>query len=100
MENIIKLQPGDSLDIIFPENFTIDYETSVVDEKGMFRKLILTSPCTGMSAKRWGVQKTMDFYFYNNEMPDKFWFCKWRHLTPESQEKVKEFVKSYNYGED
>lgn len=97
MKYILDLCPGDSMDIRFPEGFTVDYETSILED-GEFIKKIETSVCTRMHAYFWDDDdhRCLDFYFYNDNISNSSWFAKQYYLTPESWKKVEEFVKD-NY---
>lgn len=97
MRATLNLYPGDSVDIHFPEGFTVDYETSVLDN-GKFVKNIETAVCTRMNAYYWDEDdhRCLDFYFHNDNIPGKGWFCKERHLTQESYNKVSDYVRE-NY---
>lgn len=100
MRATLDLRPGDSVNVYFPEGFTIDYETSVLDN-GKFVKKIETAVCTRMNAYYWDEDDhcCLDFYFHNDNIPGKGWFCKIRHLTQESYNKVSKYVRE-NYKND
>lgn len=86
-EQIADMRPGDSINVKFPEGFTIEYEkTKLVDDKWV--KVIETSPCTRMNVYYWDDDDhcCKDYYFYNGE--NTGWFCKGRSLTKESWEKI------------
>ena len=97
MRSVLNVYPGESVDVCFPEGFTVDYETSIT-VNGKFVEKIETSICTRMHAYYWDEDdhRCLDFYFHNDNIPGNGWFCKMRHLTTESKKKVEEFVKS-NY---
>lgn len=86
-KQIADMRPGDSINVTFPEGFTIEYEkTKLVDDKWV--KAIEKSPCTRMNVYYWDEDDhcCKDYYFYNGT--DGNWFCKGRSVTKESWEKI------------
>lgn len=103
MRSVLNVYPGDSVDVLFPEGFELEYKRAVMDENGDVIQCIFTSICTRMNAYYWDDDdhRCLDFYFYNDNEEAKTplgvsHFAKLYDLTPESQKKVEEFVKA-NY---
>lgn len=98
MRTLIDIYPGDSIDIHFPEGFTLDYEKTMMDDNGEFVKRIFTSPCTRMNAYYWDEDdhRCLDFYFYNDNDDNSNWFAKQYYLTPESRKKVEDFLRKWS----
>lgn len=103
MRSVLNVHPGESVDVIFPEKFILDYEQTVMTEDGEIIKCVFSSPCTHMSAYYWDDDdhRCLDFYFYNDNEESKgplgvSYFAKLWDLTPESRNKVEKFVKA-NY---
>ena len=103
MRSVLNVYPGESVNVIFPEGFELEYKKAVMDENGNFIQCIFASICTRMRAYYWDDDdhRCLDFYFYNDNEESKGFlgishFCKFWDLTPESQKKVEEFVKA-NY---
>ena len=94
-EQIADMRPGDSINVKFPEGFTIEYEkTQLVD--GKWIKVIEKSPCTRMNVWYWDEDDhcCKDYYFYNGT--DHSWFCKGRSVTKESWEKINAYLRIYD----
>lgn len=90
-DQISNMRPGDSIDVRFPEGFTVDYiKTRWVDDK--YVDVIETSPCTRMNAWYWDEDDhcCKDYYFYNGD--DGNWFCKGRSITKESWVKINTYL--------
>lgn len=96
LNSILNVYPGDSLDIIFPDNFILDYVKTVMDENGDFIQCVFSTECVRMHTYYWDEDdhKCIDYYFYNNN--DGNWFAKYYGLTDESRQKVYEYIKT-NY---
>ena len=94
-EQIADMGPGDSINVKFPEGFTIGYEkTQLVD--GKWVKAIEKSPCVRMNVWYWDEDDhcCKDYYFYNGT--DHSWFCKGRSVTKESWEKINAYLRIYD----
>lgn len=98
MENLLNICPGDLVDVIFPEGFTLEYKETELTEDRKLKSVVRSSVCTRMVAYYWDDDdhRCLDFYFYNDNIPNSNWFAKQYYLTPESRKKVEEFVRS-NY---
>lgn len=102
MRSALNIYPGESVDVIFPEGFTVEYN-KIVWEGNTPKRIIGATVCTRMNAYYWDDDdhRCLDFYFYNDNEESKgslgfSHFAKFWDLTPESRNKVEEFVKS-NY---
>lgn len=102
MRSVLNVHPGESVDVVFPEGFTVEYDKTVW-EGNTPKRIIFATVCTRMTAYYWDDDdhRCLDFYFYNdNEEPKELsgvsHFAKLWDLTEESQNKVEEFVKA-NY---
>ena len=103
MRSVLNVHPGESVDVIFPEGFTVEYNKIVWDGMVPRRTVAYATVCTRMNAYYWDDDdhRCLDFYFYNDNEETKSplgvsHFAKLWDLTPESQKKVEEFVKA-NY---
>lgn len=102
MRSVLNVYPGESVDVVFPEGFTVEYN-KIVWEGNTPKRIIGATVCTRMNAYYWDDDdhRCLDFYFYNDNEESKgplgvSHFAKFWDLTPESRNKVEEFVKS-NY---
>ena len=102
MNTVLNVGRGESVDVLFPEGFTVEY-SRVVWEGDTSKRIIFATVCTRMNAWYWDDDdhRCLDFYFYNDNEEAKSplgvsHFAKLWDLTPESQAKVEEFVKA-NY---
>ncbi len=97
MRQTLNLRPGDSVDIIFPEGFTVEYTKTEKLSNGSWGPVIHSSICTRMNAYYWDEDDhyCVDYYFYNDNI-DRRHFAKDYNLTQESFKKVSDFVKQ-NY---
>jgi hypothetical protein len=93
IKNILKVTPGDSIDIFFPGGMEIKFERRFWkdDEPAIS---IFTSSVSRMCAYYWDEDDhcILDLYFYENDK-DLYWVAKWWDLTEESQKKVLEFIQ-------
>lgn len=90
-EQIANMHPGDSINVYFPNNFTIDYTKTVLTD-GKWRETIVKSSCTRMNVYYWDEDdhRCKDYYFYNGD--DDNWICKGRSVTNESWGKIKAYL--------
>ena len=102
MNSVLNVYPGESVDVLFPEGFTVEYN-KVVWEGDTSKRIIFATVCTRMNAYYWDDDDhcCLDFYFYNDNEEAKgpfgiSHFAKLYDLIPESRAKVEEFVKA-NY---
>lgn len=100
-KQIANMCPGDSINVNFPDDFTIEYEkTQLVD--GKWVKVIEKSSCTRMNVYYWDEDDhcCKDYYFYNgnnsNLVKPITWFCKGRSVTKESWEKINAYLRTYD----
>lgn len=90
LEVIEDMYPGDSIHVKFPENFELEYKRIFMDESQKFI-------CNELQAYYWDEDDhcCKDLYFYT---PDKEnWVCKHWDLTPESTQKVKNYLAQAKY---
>lgn len=95
LDQIADMRPGDSIDITFPEGFTVDYtSTKLVD--GKFQEVVKTSPLKRMNVWYWDEDDhcCKDYYFYNGT--NGSWFAKARHITKESWEKINAYLRAFD----
>lgn len=94
-EQIANMRPGDSIDVNFPEGFTIEYEKAQLVD-GEWVKVIKKSSCAQMNVYYWDADDhcCKDYYFYNGEYG--IWLCKGHSITKESWEKINAYLRTYD----
>ena len=92
IKNILKVTPGDSIDIFFPDGLAIEFERRFWDGDDFVIKTFPRSVIR-MNAYYWDEDDhcILDLYFYDDSSP--YWVAKWWDLTEESQKKVLEFIQ-------
>lgn len=87
---IREMRPDDSIDVNFPKGFMLTYRKGFNDELTEFE-------CSRLSVYFWDEDDHWgkSYYYYS---PNKSsWTCKEYALTKESEEKVKQYLKSIEY---
>jgi hypothetical protein len=97
MNPLYDLRPGDSMDVIFPEGFTLEYTKSVYNDIDKYWcQVSFTKVCERMNSWYWDDDDhcCLDHYFY--ETGANHHFAKLHDLTKESIDKVMRFINE-NY---
>lgn len=90
-QSIIDMNPHD-LTIYLPENFFLEHER-YGNEKIKFE-------CNSIDIWYWDEDDHRGLDYYFNTPGKKQWVCKLYDLTPESFEKVKDYLKTHKYSEN
>ena len=95
MNPFYDLVPGDSMDVVFPKGFTIEFTKHVCDN-GEWKDVTMAKECIRMHSWYWDDDdhRCLDHYFYAEG--EDTWFAKMYYLTAESRKKVMQFVNE-NY---
>lgn len=97
MNPLYDLRPGDSMDVIFPEGFTLEYTKSVYDDIAKcWCQMTFAKVCERMNSWYWDEDDhcCLDHYFYEVDADQHF--AKMYDLTQESVDKVMRFIND-NY---
>lgn len=97
MNPLYDLRPGDSMDVMFPEGFTLEYTKSIYnDTDNCWCQITFAKVCERMNSWYWDDDDhcCLDHYFY--EVDADHHFAKMYDLTQESVDKVMRFINE-NY---
>ena len=97
MNPLYDLRPGDSMDVMFPEGFTLEYTKSVYNDiDKCWCEVTFAKVCERMNSWYWDDDDhcCLDHYFYAVDEDNHF--AKLYDLTQESIDKVMRFIND-NY---
>ena len=97
MNPLYDLRPGDSMDVMFPEGFTLEYKKSIYnDTDKCWCQVTFAKVCERMNSWYWDDDDhcCLDHYFYGIDEDNHF--AKLYDLTQESIDKVMRFIND-NY---
>lgn len=92
-EQIERMQPGDSINVFFPQGFNVVYTTTEFRADGSLGKVVRSEELARMNAYYWDEDDhcTKDYYFYDAQGNR---FAKMFDLTSDSREKVWNFIRT------
>lgn len=90
---IAEMQPGDSINVLFPMGFKVVYTRTEKRADGSWGKVVHSEELARMNAYYWDEYDhcTKDYYFYDAQGNR---FAKMFDLTSESIEKVWNFIRT------
>lgn len=87
VEKLLNMTTGSSFEIDFPENFELEYTHGCGGNKETVKFI-----CSSMHAWYWDDDDHCCLDYYFNEPGKDNWTCKLYYLTPESREKVADYI--------
>lgn len=89
------MRPSDSLTIYLPEDFVIEYERGYRENLKTYK-----FECNKIELEYWDDDDHRILAYYFHTPGEKGHVCKLYDLTPESFEKVKDYLKTHKYSEN
>lgn len=93
-KQLSEMAPGDSVNVFFPQGFTVDYTRCEKLADGSWGKERHTAELARMNAWYWDEDDhcTIDHYYYDAEGKR---FAKNSDITEESRKKISQYIHSY-----
>ena len=89
------MRPSDSLTIYLPEDFVLEYERGYGESIKKYK-----FECNKIELEYWDDDDHKSLEYYFNTPGESQWVCKLSYLTPDSFEKVKDYLKTHTYSEN